>query len=383
MCVLLIACAGNGNKQPREGGDGAVAFALKVVNILEQIELAHEVLSDPVVGALTLDRQEARYNDLEEEMRMAREHFDATDVPTGLEDSKRRFTSLLVAERDIWVHMVLYARTGQELHHIRANEIHLDVQKQTQVALSRLQTDLGSAGVDTVSLGLEAFVKVPTPAPVVALANPTASPTASSATPTILSTVLVPTPNSQTGSTVTPIPVPMFTPTPAPLPSVTPTATPTLARAPTPVPSPTHTPVPSPTPTPAPEPVITEGDLLVIRFLDRKGNSAFVAHWTVHIEGGMLAVIEYPFVEGDRLEMSLFISIGEPGITLNLTYMEAPNGERLVEFKDFAGTWHGEVVTVSDGVYRLYFDNTDDETPKVMHALITYHTSAPGARVLN
>ena len=97
----------------------------------------------------------------------------------------------------------------------------------------------------------------------------------------------------------------------------------------------------------------------------------------------MLAVIEYPFVEGDRLEMSLFISIGEPGITLNLTYMEAPNGERLVEFKDFAGTWHGEVVTVSDGVYRLYFDNTDDETPKVMHALITYHTSAPGARVLN
>ena len=124
-----------------------------------------------------------------------------------------------------------------------------------------------------------------------------------------------------------------------------------------------------------------EGDLVVIRWLDRLGNPAIIAHWTVDVEARTLVMVEYPFVASDNLEISMFLGIDELGSTLDRTYMEAPNGEVKVDLSDFSKTWNGEATTTVDGTYRVYFDNADSDDPKDMHVLITYHIPAPGTKV--
>ena len=98
------------------------------------------------------------------------------------------------------------------------------------------------------------------------------------------------------------------------------------------------------------------------------------------MQPGELVVIEYPFVEGDNLELSVFMGSEEGAAVLRQTYMAAPDGERLFDLHDFSKSWNGDAVTPSNGTYRIYFDNTTADTPKVMHALVTYHKRAPGSK---
>ena len=77
----------------------------------------------------------------------------------------------------------------------------------------------------------------------------------------------------------------------------------------------------------------------------------------------------------------MFLGNDVLGSTLRRTYIEAPNGERLVERSDFSSTWNVKATTPVDGTYRVYFDNTDSDVPKDMHVLITYHMPAPGTKV--
>ena len=92
-----------------------------------------------------------------------------------------------------------------------------------------------------------------------------------------------------------------------------------------------------------------------------------------------MTMIEHPFVEGDYLEISIYISLSE---TLSQTYVETPNGERLVGVNDLSHPWNVQAVIPSDGTYRVYFDNIDSEEPKEIHVLITYHEIAPGSKIL-
>ena len=397
VAVLLLAtllvhgCSGGTEGQDREGD--ITEFAHAAVRVLGQIEGAHTVLADPEVNAMPADRQESRYAALEEEMRRAREELGSIEVTGDLAELRTLFDSLLVKERDIWVHMVLFARTGQELHRVLANELLADGRQITQTAVQRLRQDLVAAGVDAQQFGLDAYLASHTAASTDARAAPTAlvasrpsptphattAPTPTAGPPEAPATVqplaATPTPTSEAKRPSAPTPTPSRqvdgTSTPTPEPTRTPTAFPivtaTALAAPTPTPSPTVT------------PVLMDGDLLVIRFPDRKGNPAYIAHWTVHVEPRTVAYIEYPFLSGDDLEISMFLGIDELDSTLRQAYLEAPDGERLVELSDFSRSWNGDAVTRSSGTHRAYFDNSDGDVPKVMHVLITYHRAAPGA----
>ena len=93
------------------------------------------------------------------------------------------------------------------------------------------------------------------------------------------------------------------------------------------------------------------------------------------VSPGELAAIEYPFVEQDRLEVSLY------GSPITQSYLESPAGTRLIQVEGLSKPWNGETTTESDGVYRFYFDNTGGGEHKEMHLLITYHEPAPGSIV--
>ena len=408
----VAACTDGAQETERD--NDASAFAREVVGVLEQVELAHDALSDLGLEDLSASKREARYGDLDAEMRRARGRIDDADAPVELQQARALFSELLVAERDIWVHMVLFARTGQELHRILANELLIDNEEKARAAVLRLQRDLAELGIDADKVGLAAYAAASEPTPVAALATPTAPPAPSPSPSPIAPPTSSPTPVANVESrptatgvpTSTPVPpataspasspsapqtaTATGTPTPAPFPSASPTFEPTPPPTPSPtvVPEPpsTPTPVPSTSPTPLPTPVpvlpvLKEGELVVIRWPDLQGNPAIIAHWTIDVEARTLAMVEYPFVAGDNLEISMFLGIDELGSTLDRTYMEAPNGEVLVDLSDFSKTWNGEATTTVDGTYRVYFDNADSDDPKDMHLLITYHIPAPGTKV--
>ena len=67
------------------------------------------------------------------------------------------------------------------------------------------------------------------------------------------------------------------------------------------------------------------------------------------------------------------------GSELDAVYMETPEGTRLVELYDLKKPWNGEAIAGSWGTYRIYGDNTRGGEKRVLHGLITYHESAPGA----
>jgi len=432
-----VAACTDGAQETEQDND-ASAFAREVVGVLEQVELAHDALSDLGLEDLSASQREARYSDLEAEMRLARGRIGDADAPAELQQARALFSELLVAERDIWVHMVLFARTGQELHRILASELLIDNEERARAAVLRLQRDLAEMGIDLEGVGLAAYAVADESTPVAALATPPAPPTPSPSPSPVALPTSSPTPaaNVETRPAATGVPtstsipsptpaadaefrptatdvptsspVPLATappasspsaaqtatatgtPTPAPFPSAFPTSEPAPPPAPstTAVPEPPSTPTPAPSvsptplPTPAPVlPVLKEGELVVIRWPDLQGNPAIIAHWTIDVEARTLAMVEYPFVAGDNLEISMFLGTDELGSTLNRTYMEAPNGEVLVDLADFSKTWNGEATTTVDGTYRVYFDNADSDDPKDMHVLITYHIPAPGTKV--
>ena len=67
------------------------------------------------------------------------------------------------------------------------------------------------------------------------------------------------------------------------------------------------------------------------------------------------------------------------GGRIALTYMDAPDGARLVELRDLQKAWNGEATSTVDGDYGFYFDNTGGNEEMEMHLLITYHDYAPGS----
>ena len=202
VAILSIGCSG-GAKGP-EPADAFKVFTAEVVNVLTQIRLAQGVLSDPAVGSLTPSEREQRYAELEEEMRQLREGLDALDVPEQLREPQRRFTSLLVKERDIWVHMVLYVRTGQELHRALANELLVDSQEEIQTHTRQLQGILEDRGGDMARFGLDAFLAPGTPTPTPGAIAPTVSPTTSPTASPVRSAPSTPTTEVQPEPTPTP-----------------------------------------------------------------------------------------------------------------------------------------------------------------------------------
>lgn len=337
--------------------------------------------SDPDVTRLSSEAREERYSEIEEGVRALIETTEQIDVPQGFAEAHSDLSAMLVNEREIWVHMVLYARTGQELHSVLAGELAFDASKQVFDLLSMMRRALTASGIDAADVGLDAVVFAaarpssgeqveapPTPTPVPAVALPS--------TPT----TVPPSPTPQ--ATATPVPTATPSPVPSPAPSPPrppPTATPTSAPTPAPPPTPTASATAVPSPTPTPTPIVTDGELVVIRFQDRRGAPAFVAHWTVELEPGMLAAIEYPFVAGDDLEISVVMGLDALGTRLRLAYMEGPDRGRLVQHEDFQRPQNTDVAVEAGGLHRFYFDNTSNEVPMVAHLLITYHEAAPGS----
>ena len=325
-------------------------------------------------------------------MRLTRERLASRDLPAHLSEAQRLFTALLAQKREIWVHMVLYARTGQELHRVLADELTFSNSRDMGDAVRHLQVVAGDAGIGPSSLGFDAFVGVEIAPTRAVSSTPSLAPTpmpANTPTPKATGTPTPPpTPTTVLGVTLTPSPTPArITPTPTspsqptePPPS--PSATPTLAPTPTLVPTPTNPPTPeTPSPTPTIEPVLTQGDLQVVRFKDRKGEPALVAHWTVDVEPESLSLIEYPFLDGDQLEFQLAMGCYTERCNPVRTFMEAPNGERLFYLEELSSSWLGLADTVGDGTYRVYFDNTFSDEPKIVHFLVTYHMPAPGSKL--
>ena len=325
---------------------------------------------------------------------MTRERLASTDYPAHLLEAQRLFTALLAQEREIWVHMVLYARTGQELHRVLVDELVFANSRDMQDAVRHLQALVGDASVDPGGLGLNTFVDAevtptralsasPTPSPAPTLMpTPTNTPTPrATGTPAPLPT---PTTKLEYAKTASPTPT-RITPTPTPhLPQPTepppsPSATPTIASTPTP--TPTSAPLPE-TPSSTIEPVLTEGALQVIRFKDRKGEPALVAHWTVDVEPESLSIIEYPFLDGDQLEFQLAMGCYTETCNPVRIFMEAPNGERLFYLEELSSSWLGLADTVGDGTYRVYFDNTFSDEPQIVHFIVIYHMPAPGSKLL-
>ncbi len=379
LLLTVAACAGETKADP------GLAFGEHVAETLEEVGAFHAALDDPEIARLPSEAREERYREIDEGVRALIETTEQIDVPQGFAEAHSDLSAMLVNEREIWVHMVLYARTGQELHSVLAGELAFDASKQVFGLLSLMRAALVAAGIDAADVGLDAVVFAaarpssgeqveapPTPTPIPAVvAAPTSTATPPSPTPQATAT-LTPFP------TATPSPVPSPSerrPSPTPLPAATASPTP----SPTPTPTATATAVPSPTPAASPTPAITEGELVVIRFQDRRGSPAFVAHWIVDLEPGALAAIEYPFVAGDDLEISVVMGLDALGTRLRLAYMEGPDRGRLVQHEDFQRPQNTDVAVEAGGLHRFYFDNTSSEVHMVAHLLITYHEAAPGS----
>ena len=377
----VVACSGNGNQSKQN--TELISFTQEVVGILGQVRTNHETLSDPAVDILPTADREALYSGLEEDMRSALAQISDLEVAPELEEAQRQLSMLLVNEREIWVHMVFYVRTGLELHRAIANDLLFDNIEIQRLAVSGLSDVVRSAGLNTLDLGLDDFVISDTPAPEAeVMTSPTPTTPANTPAPTATPSA-TPVPTMTPGQTRTPTaahtPLPTLQPTSSPVGTVRPSSTPTLVPTPTSTAVPTSASVPAPIVTPTLEPgaesvpVLTEGSLVVIRYPDLSGNPALIAHWIIDVDAGVLGVVEYPFVAGDNLEISVY---GKP---IQHTYMESPDGSRLVDLDDLARSWNGEARAESNGTYRFYFDNTEGDELKQMHLLITYHESAEGS----
>ena len=344
-----------------------------------------------------------RFDDLDQRMKLVREDLKDVEAPADLIETKNIFLGLLVKERDIWVHMALFTRTGQEVHRVLADELVLDILEEIPVSIADLENILRNVGVDPDEFGFDELIDLgssipeitpgtteavdtPTTGPMpTATPNPVPNPTSVAPEPTLLPT---PTPSPVATSTIQPSLTRNPSPTVTPSQTSAPTLQPTLTLTPEPTPTPTAVPTPTATATPRPTatptlvpltPMLTDGRLAVIRFRDRDGDPAIVAHWIVDVEPDTLMLVEYPFTAGDELE--LFMGSKKPDSTLALTYMEAPDGERMFEIAKFADVYRSDAVARLDGTYRFYFNNSGNDAANTMHLLVTYHKTAPGSEI--
>ena len=130
-------------------------FAINIQDVLEEITYAHETLSDPDAFVLTPSERGSIYDALDQRMKLTREDLEKASAPTDLIGTKNAFVRLLVKERDIWVHMSLFARTGQEVHRVLANELLSDIQQEIPIAVSVLVDTLQSVDLDPTDFDLE------------------------------------------------------------------------------------------------------------------------------------------------------------------------------------------------------------------------------------
>ena len=364
VAALAVGCGGDRSEDVPEGP--LAPFVREVAGILRQVDEARLDLDDQAVEALPSADREARYSELEEQSRNGLDRLLELAVPLGAGETVAHLADMLVNEREMWLHMVFYARTGQVVHRALADDFAFTVQEDRLEAMVELTNLLAEAEIDAASLGLEV---VATPTAVVrATSTPTPLPT-QTATPT-RSPVPTPTPSPRSTSTAA---ASATTVPPTGTPTAVPRATATPPPSATPQPTRTPTPTPSPTSTPTPAPVMLEGSLTVIEYPDRKGNPARIAHWIVGVPAGVVGIVEYPFLADDRLEISVY------GGRIALTYMDAPDGARLVELRHLQKAWNGEATSTVDGDYGFYFDNTGGDEEMEMHLLITYHEYAPGS----
>ena len=88
-------------------------------------------------------------------MKLVREDLKDVEAPADLIETKNIFLGLLVKERDIWVHMALFTRTGQEVHRVLADELVLDILEEIPVAIADLENILRNVGVDPDEFGFD------------------------------------------------------------------------------------------------------------------------------------------------------------------------------------------------------------------------------------
>jgi len=342
-----------------ESDDAMRSYALVVVAAMTQVDSALASLSPPGDGSSEADN----YDSFQESIESVRDSLSQAGPPEAVGTIHESLLTVLDKEAERWSHMALFARTSQELHRVRADQLEKESADLREVAISRLRQVVQATGLDPDGLGLVATglpksTLKPSPSPTIvdARTNPTLA-----STPATSATL----PTARPAATATASPTRTSTPTPS------------MAASPTPEP----TFVPARTSAPSPAPVRKEQDPPVIRWPDSYDRPAFIAHWTIPVEAGITAFIEYPFVGDDELELSVSFDQEFENERLKNTTFEAPAGDTLVATGLVELLWEYEVVAPASGRYRFYFDNTGNEGYVTVHLLVTYHTPGPGTFV--
>ncbi|MFQ6028945.1 MAG: hypothetical protein ACE5Q6_15800 [Dehalococcoidia bacterium] len=363
--LLALACG------PTDSGTPAATslsgYAERVTETLLLVRQVHREITDPSVASLAPAAQQERYQAVDTEIRQKSQQLIDLEVPAEAQEFRTALLNLLDTEREIWVHLTLYSRTGQELHRVLATELTFAVDSGSRELAQQLLEVLEDQKVRPPDY---LVVLAAAPAPVVAV--PTAAPTV---LPT--ATPLLPAPTEAVPSL--PTPVPSLPPTVS-----EPTATlePTVLPTPSPVPTAAR-PTPAPTPGPPSPPGLTLeggfGELFVFKWVDRHGKPVLVGHWVINVAANTRAVADYAFVAGEVLDIQVW------GDTVNAVYMLGPRDD--VVFRVDQGNVtplgnFGDIVTQDEGKYRIMVDNVGNQESREVHLTINYYTPAPGSIIL-
>lgn len=308
--LAMMACSPSA--PDASGPTEAEAFARQIDQSIEQISRAHDVLRSPEVYTLPAAEQDERYRSMQAEITDELVSVQSLNVPESLRQSQQELSEVLLMEQQIWKRMSLYAISGDEAQRAKAELEAWEI----EVEARRVAADL-SPVITGKALGLSAPEQATQSVEASDEAVVPVTPAYPSLSEDAIDTPGVVLPNlSMSGAT---------------------------------------------------------GDIIILRYRDREKQPAMVAHWSMDVRPGELALVDYPFVGGDKLEMSLF------GNRLDLAYMEAPSGKRILELEDILRPWRGDVAAEEDGWYRIYLDNTQGDSIKNMHVIVTYHDEAPDA----
>ena len=336
------------------------SYALLVAEAMAQVDSGQEAITAQEVGSLP---EPGLYESIQWSIEAARNGLAQVELPDDVSGIHEDLLTMLNKETERWTHMVLFARTGQELHRVLADQLGEESAALREVAISRLRQVVEAAGLDPDDLGLVVSndgqaTQTPT-LPPDASSQPTPSPAAA----------------TEAAPTLIPLPTPTTMATALPTSAAIPTATVASPSTPEPVPALT------PTPTPSPAPLRKFQDPPVIRWPDSYDRPAFIVHWTVPVEAGITAFVEYPFIGDDELELSVSFDQEFESEILKNTVFEAPAGDVLVSTGLVELLWESEVVAPVSGRYRFYFDNTGNKGYVTVHLLVTYHEPGPGTFV--
>ena len=376
--LLVAACSPSGPDITTVRGQSSEAgrFPRLASQTLLRIQAAHLLLASPDVDSMSPAEQDERFRAVQNKIIDDMAAAQSLDVPEYLNESRHQLVRILLSEQHIWDHMALFALSGEEGQRAEARLESADVDLEAQTLASEMTRLLKAR-----SPALAALI------PIIESPPATAQEAASAAESSVTAAVPQVTPGYEDSATATVPraaygsggglpPAPNIEPASVPEGSVTATA-PSYDSA-----SPADSPAPAPDAPESGAPAIKipdltlsggTGEIIILRYKDRQGNPAMVAHWSMDIDPGKLALIDYPFVSGDILEMSAF------GHRIDLVYMESPSGERILELENFLRPWRGDITATEDGWYRIYLDNTNGDTTKNMHVIIKYHDEAPDA----